>query len=237
MGWIHDLYGGRHFEIFIPFTLLSVGTATIYLIKTMRLNPDYYSFDFKKRPSFTGGMILISIGVGALLGMATIHVPFAIMLTKHFLTGCSLIFITGTAIHFRNPAYFATWITEFKKNYQKRNYLSEIDIDNTHSKLLRLMTSDQIYKDNELTLEKLAGLLSISKYQLSQLLNVEIKTSFSRFIQSYRVRTAQDYLDTQPNRTILSIAYEVGFNSNSSFQSAFKTLVGMTPSEYRARRK
>ncbi len=97
------------------------------------------------------------------------------------------------------------------------------------------MTVDQIFQDNELSLEKVASQLSISRYQLSQLLNLEMKTTFTQFVQTYRIRAAQKKLDDSPHPTILSIMYEVGCNSNSSFQKAFKIAVGTTPSEFRDR--
>ncbi len=237
VSWIHDLYNGKGIEFFLPFTLFSSLVSAIYLIKIMRLNPDYYSFDIKRRPGLTGGIILATIVLGSLLAVATVSVSFAIVVTHICLTIVSVVFLLGTAIHLRDPSVLSTWIADFRKTYQKRNYLNEINVSDVHSRLLGLMNHYRLFTDNELTLNKLADRLSISRYQLSQLLNVEMKTSFSRFIQTYRIQTAQDYLDTYPNRTILSIAYEVGFNSNSSFQSAFKHLVGMTPSEYRSRRK
>ena len=55
------------------------------------------------------------------------------------------------------------------------------------------------------------------------------------FINNYRLNEAMDMLKNNENieTTILNIAYEVGFNSKSSFNSHFKTFTGMTPTQYR----
>ena len=112
-------------------------------------------------------------------------------------------------------------------------YLNEIDVDETEKNLLSLMDDEKVYRDNELSLTKLASRLNISKYQLSQLLNLRLNTSFHNFLLQYRIKEAKSLIAKNLNRTILSIAYEVGFNSVASFQTGFKKAEKTTPSEFR----
>jgi AraC-like DNA-binding protein len=59
--------------------------------------------------------------------------------------------------------------------------------------------------------------------------------SFFDYLNSYRIEEAQRILrqETDPPPVILTVAFEVGFNSNSAFYSAFKRSSGRTPAQYR----
>jgi len=107
----------------------------------------------------------------------------------------------------------------------------------TFSNLLLLLDQKKLYLDPLLTLHKLARQLSISDKQLSQVINERTGNNFNDFINKYRIEEAQNLIrsnnDQQPN--ILTIAYEVGFNSKSTFNTAFKKFTNSTPSEYRQR--
>jgi AraC-like DNA-binding protein len=50
----------------------------------------------------------------------------------------------------------------------------------------------------------------------------------------YRVEEAKRLLKEQPHVKVEEIAEQVGYNSKSSFNTAFKKISGKTPSEYRS---
>jgi AraC-like DNA-binding protein len=98
-----------------------------------------------------------------------------------------------------------------------------------------VMESERPYADGELTLQKLAGRLSIPAQHLSQTVNGRLNQSFTDFVNAYRVEDAKRRL-TDPrlkHYSVLAIAEEVGFNSKSAFNAVFKKHTGMTPSEFR----
>lgn len=101
--------------------------------------------------------------------------------------------------------------------------------------LLSLMNSEKPYFQSDLTLQKLAGMLSISPNHLSQIINEKTGQNFIDFINSYRIKTAQEMLSGEQGKllTISAIGLESGFNSKSSFNSAFKKHTGFTPSEFK----
>jgi len=101
--------------------------------------------------------------------------------------------------------------------------------------LAKNMDVDKIYLDAELTIEKLAKIISCLKHNLSQVLNQQYHLSFNEFINQKRVAEARRYLsDPKYNHLkIAFIAYDCGFNSLSSFNSVFKKLEGLTPSQFR----
>lgn len=91
------------------------------------------------------------------------------------------------------------------------------------------------FLDSQLSLERCAEELQVSKGHLSKLINTELGQSFKEYINKLRVEEAKAYL-THPEfekYTLVAIGLEAGFNSKSAFNTSFKKLTGQTPSEYR----
>lgn len=94
------------------------------------------------------------------------------------------------------------------------------------------MTEKELFKDPNLKVNELAKEISISGHQLSQLLNNKIEKNFTLFVNEYRINEACKMLSTNTNLSIEGIGNEVGFNSKSTFFTAFKKIKGTTPSVY-----
>lgn len=102
-------------------------------------------------------------------------------------------------------------------------------------KLLGLMEREKPYTDGRLTLTKLAAKLSVTPHHLSQIMNERLNQNFFDFVNTYRVEEAKRQLhdDAKKHYSLLAIAEEVGFNSKSAFNAAFKKQTDMTPSDFR----
>jgi AraC-like DNA-binding protein len=102
-------------------------------------------------------------------------------------------------------------------------------------RLLDLMNTEKPYLDGDLTLQNLAKALAISPHHLSQTINEQLNQNFFDFINTYRIEEAKRLLLdlAKKHYSILAISEEVGFNSKSAFNTAFKKHVKMTPSEFR----
>ncbi len=61
--------------------------------------------------------------------------------------------------------------------------------------------------------------------------------SFSSFINKYRIKKAKKMLLENPDEKILAIAFDTGFKSKSTFNSAFAKFANMPPSEFREKNK
>ena len=124
---------------------------------------------------------------------------------------------------------------EAEKQRYERSSLKEVQKDKYLEKLVNYVVAEKPYRASDLTLAQLAEQVDIAPNYLSQVINEKLKVNFLDFINGYRVKAAQDML-TNPkfsHYTILSIAYDAGFNSKSTFYAAFKKITGMTPSAYR----
>lgn len=100
--------------------------------------------------------------------------------------------------------------------------------------LLEYFEKDKPYLNGKLSLKEVADQLEISVNHLSQVINEQLGKNFFDFVNAYRVEEVRQRLSDKRNQdlTLLGIAYDSGFNSKSSFNSIFKKLTGITPSQY-----
>ncbi len=120
-----------------------------------------------------------------------------------------------------------------RKNIYERSLIKGLDVEAMKSRLDDLMKVEKVYCDEDLNLKRLADMLSISPHQLSEFLNKHLSISFNYYINRYRVDEAVNLMQTQPDRSITSICYSVGFNSKSAFYEAFTKFIGISPARYR----
>ncbi len=95
------------------------------------------------------------------------------------------------------------------------------------------MTEDKLFKEPTLSLRALSEHLGISEYYISQTLNEKLETNFFDFVNAHRVTEAQRRL-AETDDLIKTIAHDVGFNSRSTFNTAFTRHTRTTPSRYRS---
>ena len=95
------------------------------------------------------------------------------------------------------------------------------------------MQEEGLYKNALLKLELIAKKMKITENHLSQLLNDNMGKSYTEYINEYRINAAKEILKSNPQQTIESIAYEVGYNAKASFFTTFKKQTGMTPAVFR----
>ncbi len=117
----------------------------------------------------------------------------------------------------------------------KTSTLTDTSIEHLKNELKRLVVGEKWFKNQKLTVDDVAKELKVPRQQLSEVLNIHMQMGFQDFLNHYRVEEFIQYLqnDTYKNYTLLGIANEVGFNSKSSFNTVFKKLKGMTPSQYK----
>ena len=104
--------------------------------------------------------------------------------------------------------------------------------------LKTFMSDQEPFLNPSLTLHDVSMQLKVSSRELSHLINKEIGQHFFDFVNEYRIRKAIDLLKDFSNNklTIQQVFYDVGFNSKSSFNTAFKKYTRMTPTEFKKKR-
>jgi ligand-binding sensor domain-containing protein/AraC-like DNA-binding protein len=126
-----------------------------------------------------------------------------------------------------------------RKSKDRTAAAAQREIDENVRKLLYLLEVENVYKDANLSIKSLASKLIVAPRTLSHLINDQLETNFHNFITGYRIKEARRLLSAPGARekSILEIAHEVGYNSKSAFNRAFKEITQMTPSEFRKKER
>lgn len=101
-------------------------------------------------------------------------------------------------------------------------------------RLEALMKAEKPFLNPGLSLSKLADLVGLPSHQLSKTINDGFQKNFFDYINTYRIEAFKERISKGEHleRTILSIALDVGFNSKTAFNRAFKKHTQLTPRQY-----
>ncbi|MFB5622166.1 MAG: helix-turn-helix domain-containing protein [Candidatus Nitrosomaritimum yanchengensis] len=134
----------------------------------------------------------------------------------------------------RQPEIFAG-ITQNETTKYVGSNLTPDQIEEYKKQLLELLNSEKPYLNPLVSIADLSEKLSISSKHLSQVINQSFKKNFFDFINSYRIQEVQQiFKESKDDKlTVLEAMYQAGFNSKSSFNTAFRKETGQTPSEFR----
>jgi AraC-like DNA-binding protein len=126
----------------------------------------------------------------------------------------------GYLIDFSAPKYAKSGIDE--------NTSSDLAI-----KLNNLISDDSVITDSQLSMKKLSKMLNTSIHATSQVLNESMGATFFEVLAARRIELAGKQLLEQNDIPVSQIAFGVGYNSLSAFNTAFKKKMKVTPTQYR----
>jgi AraC-like DNA-binding protein len=104
------------------------------------------------------------------------------------------------------------------------------------AQLMTLLNEKKIYRKEGLTIKELADIMEAQEHRLRKLINGQLGfKNFNDFLNQYRVQEASAILSdsSQNQKTILEIAYALGYQSIGPFNKAFKELKNTTPTAFR----
>ena len=110
---------------------------------------------------------------------------------------------------------------------------NEPGLDDTFQQLVTHMERRRPWVQPDLTVARLGRQLGLPQRVVSAAVNQFADQSFSRWVNGYRVRAAMVILGEQPDRGLLDVMLDVGFQTKSNFNRAFREETGMTPSDWR----
>ena len=127
---------------------------------------------------------------------------------------------------------------DFQGITKRKNFiLEETDSKKILNTLTLFMEKEKPFLDSGISLITLADSLGVNPKTLSFVINEHIHKNFNQYINDWRIEEVKKRLDDKAydHFKMLSIAFDCGFNSKSTFNLAFKKATGLSPSEYRKR--
>jgi AraC-like DNA-binding protein len=214
--------------------LLMAGTLQIIIYLIVFLLKMLPAWKFSERNSILTVTISYSFSsliatIILILGYTTVNVLYLKTAALIAAVGLIIIYPLGQRYH----RFFQILRTEVKKEKYKKSLLEGKDVTPIMSQLVQLMEEQKLYRDENLTLKNLADCVAMTPHQLSQLLNDRLNTNFSSFVNRYRITEAEQILIDKPDRPVLAMAFDVGFNNKTSFYDAFSKFNGISPHKFR----
>ncbi|RSC93656.1 helix-turn-helix domain-containing protein [Tenacibaculum singaporense] len=116
----------------------------------------------------------------------------------------------------------------------RHSLLHTEDISKYVKEMEQVMMENKLYLNPNLSLKDLASYIELPTNYVSQLLNQGVNKNFSEYVNTFRLNEFKErvILDENKNVTIMSIAYDSGFNSKTVFNTFFKKKEGITPNTY-----
>jgi AraC-like DNA-binding protein len=102
------------------------------------------------------------------------------------------------------------------------------------ARLQEYMLVEKPFRKADLTVSDLAEMLGVRPNVLSRIINEHYDRNFRDFLNAYRIEEFIALANTKAFKhyTFLALAQEVGFNSKSTFNLAFKKFTNQSPREY-----
>ncbi|TAI49007.1 helix-turn-helix domain-containing protein [Flagellimonas allohymeniacidonis] len=242
-------YNSKYFsgDLFYPFMLIE-GIAILlnfyYYLKILKLLIDYQKME-KQQLSFNQGaveftkvlmilsIILILVWGGSYLGRYILGYSLPFFNYSTIWIGLPLVIYVIGFYALKQPEIFRVQFQDKEKS-ENKNRLNPAEIESLKRQLDLLIEQEQVFLNNKLTLNELSAKLKTSSNNLSWLLNNIYKTSFYDFVNQFRIAAFLNKLENKEHltKTLFTLCLEVGFNSKSTFNKAFKDLVKETPSNY-----
>jgi len=125
---------------------------------------------------------------------------------------------------------------KLSKQKQKLRYYSSnlkpSDAQRINEKLKKIFSEKKPHLEHDLSLHRLAEIISEKPHYVSQVINQLHHKRFHDYINTFRIEEAKKLL-RETYLKIEAVAYDSGFNSISTFNAVFKKETGMTPSKFR----
>ncbi|HIZ86158.1 MAG TPA: helix-turn-helix domain-containing protein [Candidatus Coprenecus stercoravium] len=134
---------------------------------------------------------------------------------------------------------------------QHQNYMQQLDTEETlervsasgsdqsEVRLFRqledLMRSEKIYRNKDLSLDRIAEMLGTNRTYVSKAINNVAGTTYYNYLNIYRIREATRILSEAGDIQMKQLSDDLGYNTLSVFYNAFRSEVGCTPGQYRSK--
>jgi len=226
--WLIPNNGSWIFGIYYDFLIIHMGAYILFSLVWLRKQKNVVrSIEDTKVVNWLYYFLFLNlILVVVYVLISELIIPFYIGISFLF----SVVVISLSFWALKTPFLFIVPVEKYKHSIFDTNEAYRL-----MERLKIFMDDEKPFLDPDMTLPKLSAQFKVSTNELSQIINQVESLNYSQFISKYRVKEAQNLMNTPAyaKLTIAAIAYDSGFNSISSFNSSFKKHAEMTPIAYR----
>jgi AraC-like DNA-binding protein len=211
---------GNFWHIFYRTILLQYMIYVAYTIIKLNLS-NYKRTDIIKQLNIIG-YFLLAIWFAYLLNEVSgfPYISGAILYSVLIYFSLIIILNKGYIINYSNPKY-------------QKTGLKPVDNKRILTNLKQLFEEDKVYRSNTVSLASLAKKLNTNTHILSQVINENYNKTYFELLGAYRIDEAKHLLQQNKKYKVSNIAFDVGYNSLSAFNTAFKKATGITPTKFR----
>ncbi|MBI5845313.1 MAG: AraC family transcriptional regulator [Deltaproteobacteria bacterium] len=231
--WLAEMFDSPPQHLLMILVITGALHASSYLIYLLKMD---MGLVWNVKEIKTELRLLVIIDIVAILSVVALFLGFTFKVPYLFEIGGNMLALLTVCVFLgynRYPDFFQMLKAEIEKTRYDKSSLTGVDTDEVKDRLIDLLRNEKIFTESDLNLKRLADLLALTPHQLSEYLNEHLKSDFRSFINSFRVDEAKELLTAHQEKSILTICYEVGFGSKSTFNAVFKKETGLTPSEFR----
>lgn len=226
--------------MFFLYTLVYILLSFRILSQRLRKQSNRRIIELKRINWFRNAMIVYAGFITFLLLVTPILLIFFLSEFQSELNQVNLVIMSliiyaiGYSI-INNPRLFF----DFKMVHNNPAYtksLLPVELADVYiNRLESLIQNEKLYLVDDLKLPDVAKKLSVSNNHLSQIINKNLNTSFTNYINEYRINTAKELLQNCVQtgyKNITTLAFNSGFNNRTSFYRVFKKMTGESPKKY-----
>lgn len=224
--------------LYIHAIALSLTFAYVFLIFFIRLRWKRVPQKYRLKVALGGGVwfLFILFNLAYRIKFSVSHVGLTTFSAADYLLYYVILYIFFQfwqiwPYYFKHGAvYFDTKTFKMEKYFTR--HLDRLDLGEIRNRIEHSIKIQELHRDDNMNIAVMAKSIGINQYQLSVFLNRYLNQTFSEFINSRRIEDAKSILLEHPEKSILDICYEVGYNSPSVFYRAFKKETGFSPREW-----
>lgn len=151
---------------------------------------------------------------------------------------CLVVFVywMGFSAYHRTRVIYAAQQQQARSHFDQ---LTEDEILRCARALHQAMETGRLYLDPTISAATVAEKIGVPVKTLSAVLNRQVGKGFNEYINGWRVEAVKGRMLDPDSRhlTLSGIAYECGFNSQPTFQRAFRAVTGFSPGEFLRRQQ
>ncbi len=234
-----ELYGGALFrqselEVvnrFNPQALFTAAHFSVYLAATGWLGANFWASQRKRWPREL--QLLVSAVSLSMVMMTSILVATVTAMVLEI--DKSFGFVAGSALGVILMEAWLIWLLLAQEKTASTPASSGVEPEDALAgELQQLLRENKPFLDAEWNAAALATQLKVTRHQLSAAIARIEPEGFYALINRLRIEEVKQRIKAQPDRQLIQIAYDCGFNSKSTFNQVFKKYTGKTPSQFRA---